>query len=91
MFNYLKEIGLLTAVVYGIVESLEKFGVKKKYAHLLAIPIGIIVSIIGFPIDAMVNKILYGVIIGILSVGSCDTACNVVSVFKKETTPSEKK
>lgn len=80
MLNYLKEMGLLTAVVYGIVESLEKFGVKKKYAHLLAIPIGIIVGIIGFPTDTIVNKILYGIIMGVLSVGICDTVCNVVNV-----------
>ena len=83
MLSYLKDIGLLTVLVYSIVESLEKFGVKRKYAHLLAIPIGVIISILGFPAEVILTRVIYGFVIGILSVGSCDTVCNAVDVFKK--------
>lgn len=84
MINYLKEIVLLTAVVYSIVESLEKFGLKEKYAHILAIPIGIIVGFLGFPFEGIVNKFIYGIIMGILSVGSCNMTCNIVKIMKKD-------
>ena len=82
MLENLNEIWLLTALVYAVVESLEKFGVSRKYAHLLAIPIGISISLLEFSTSNILNKIFYGVIIGILSVGTCDTACNVVDTFK---------
>jgi hypothetical protein len=82
MLDYLRDIGLFTALVYAIVESLEKFGISKKYAHLVAIPIGIGISFLGFPVNGVMNKVFYGVIIGLLSVGTCDTACNAVGIFK---------
>lgn len=84
MIDHLKDIGLLAALVYAIVEGLEKLGIRRKYAHLLAIPIGIGISFLGFPSEAILNKIFYGVIIGILSVGTCDTACNAVDIFKNK-------
>jgi len=83
MINYLKEIALLTALVYSIVESFEKFGLKRKYAHMLALPIGVIISFLGFPVESILNRILYGITIGILSVGTCDTVCNAVNIIKK--------
>ncbi len=63
----------LIPIVYIIVETLEKFGLQKKYAHLLAIPLGGIFSF-GLLLNMSVYQhILYGVIIGIGAVGSCDT------------------
>ncbi len=82
MLENLKEIWILTALVYAFVESLEKFGLKKKYAHLLAIPIGICLSLLQFSTSNILNKIFYGIIIGVLSVGTCDTACNIVNSIK---------
>jgi hypothetical protein len=83
MIEHLKDIWIFAAIVYAIVEGLKKFGLNKKYAHILALPISIGLSVWGFPVDGVMNKVIYGVIIGILSVGSCDTACNVVNVFKE--------
>ena len=85
MLENFNEIWLLTALVYAFVESLEKFGLCRKYAHLLAIPIGISVSILAFPTSNIINKIFYGIIIGILSVGTCDTACNIAGTLKDKT------
>lgn len=90
MGNYIKDIALLTAVVYSLVESFEKFGLKRKYAHILAIPIGILTGFLGFPLEMIANRIFYGLIIGILSVGTCDTACNIVSIIRKETDNTKK-
>lgn len=84
MLENFNEIALLTAIVYAFVESLEKFGVSKKYAHLLAIPAGIGISLLGFSASTIPNKIGYGVIIGVLSVGTCDTTCNIVDTFKNK-------
>ena len=67
MLDDLKNISLLTAVVYGLVESLEKFGLKRKYAHILALPIGILISFLGFQTEKILIKILYGIIIGIVA------------------------
>lgn len=82
MLEHLKDIGLLTALVYSIVESLEKFGLSKKYSHLLAIPIGISLSLLELPVTGVLNRVFYGLIIGIISVGTCDTVCNIVNTFK---------
>ena len=88
MLENLNEIRLLTALVYAVVESLEKFGVSRKYAHLLAIPIGISISLIEFSTSNISNKIFYGIIIGVLSVGTCDTSCNIVAIFKDKSNKS---
>jgi len=85
--NY-NEIWILTALVYAFVESLEKFGLSRKYAHLLAIPIGISISLIEFSTSNLSNKIFYGIIIGVLSVGTCDTSCNIVDSFKDKSNKS---
>jgi Na+/serine symporter len=83
MLPYFSDIGLLVAIVYTIVETLEKFGMKRKHAHLLAIPLGIAVGIFAFEDEIFYRKVVYGIFVGILSVGSCDTACNLVDIFKK--------
>lgn len=82
MLDNLNEIWSLAVLVYAFVESLEKFGISRKYAHLLAIPIGIIMSFLEFPTNTILNKILYGIVIGVLSAGTCDTACNIIDTFK---------
>ena len=88
MLENLNDIAILTALVYSFVESLEKFGLSRKYAHLLAIPIGIIISLLEFSTINISNRIFYGVIIGVLSVGTCDTACNMVDTFKDKVNKS---
>ena len=82
MLGNSNDILLLTSLVYSFVESLEKFGLRKKYAHLLAIPIGIIISVLEFPAFSILNKIFYGIVIGVLSIGTCDTACNIADIVK---------
>ncbi|AWK52176.1 hypothetical protein DIC82_14735 [Clostridium beijerinckii] len=88
MLENFNEIWLLTALVYAFVESLEKFGVSRKYAHLLAIPIGVIISFLQFSTSNILNKIFYGVIIGVLSVGTCDISCNIVDTFNDKSNKS---
>jgi hypothetical protein len=88
MLENFNEIWLLTSLVYALVESFEKFGVCKKYAHLSAIPIGISISILEFSTGTILNKIFYGIIIGVLSVGTCDTACNIIDTFKDKSNKS---
>lgn len=81
MLENLEEIWILAALVYAVVESLEKFGMKRKYAHLLAIPIGVCVSFLKFSTSSILNRIVSGIAIGVLSVGTCDTACNIAGTL----------
>ncbi|MCT4619841.1 MAG: hypothetical protein N4A62_10690 [Marinisporobacter sp.] len=71
------KIGILVAVIYGIVETLEKFGLAKKYAHLLALPLGVVGSFFFLQFSSIAEYIVYGLFAGIASVGTCDTFCNV--------------
>lgn len=75
-------IAFLVTVIYGIVETLEKFGLKKKYAHLLAIPLGILGSFFFIPSISTREHFIYGTLAGFISVGTCDTLCNVVDNIK---------
>lgn len=77
------DFGLLVALVYSVTETLEKFGVERKYAHLLAIPLGVLSSFWGLHCASNIDSIVYGVLIGLGAVGSCDTLCNVVNSLKK--------
>lgn len=81
MLENLDEIWILAALVYAVVESLEKFGLKRKYAHLLAIPLGIGASFLKFSTSSILNRIVSGIAIGVLSVGTCDTACNIAGTL----------
>ena len=73
------ELGLLVALVYSIVESLEKFGLDRKFAHLTAIPLGILSSFGLLQCASIREYFMKGLFIGIGAVGTCDTACNVVA------------
>lgn len=73
--------GALIPVVFIIVETLEIFGVKQKYAHLLAIPLGIIFSFGVLQNISEYQNLLYGIIIGIGAVGSCDTLTHIREIF----------
>ncbi|WHH57882.1 hypothetical protein [Petroclostridium sp. X23] len=75
---------LLIPIVYALVETLEKFGLKRKYAHLLAIPLGILVSFLGLDNLLIREYVFYGILIGVGAVGTCDTLCNAVGVLKDE-------
>lgn len=72
------KIGILIAVVFGIVEIAEKFGLAKKYAHLIALPLGILGSFLFLKLPSASDHIIYGLFTGIAAVGSCDTICNVI-------------
>ncbi|MTI48574.1 hypothetical protein [Sporosalibacterium faouarense] len=78
------KIILLISIIYGIVETLEKFKLQKKYAHLLAFPLGIIGSFLFLQLSSIKEYILYGIFIGITSVGTCDTFCNIFEVIQKD-------
>jgi hypothetical protein len=78
------KILILTSLVYGIVETLEKFGLEKKYAHLLALPLGILGSFVIIPATSIAEYVLHGIYAGLLSVGTCDTLCNIVSSASKK-------
>lgn len=75
---------VLILVAYAIVETLEKFGVKRKYAHLAAIPIGLALSFLVLNGITLAGHILYGILIGLGAVGSCDTLCNIVDTLQKD-------
>lgn len=77
------EIGLLIALVYSVVESLEKFGLDRGLAHLIAIPLGILSSFVLLQCTSIREYVVNGLIIGIGAVGSCDTACNIAEKVKK--------
>lgn len=77
------DIGFLISLVYGIVETLEKFGLKRKYAHLLAFPLGILGSFLYLKLGAFREYIAYGLLIGLASTGTCDTLCNAFEIGKR--------
>lgn len=76
------DASFLIAVVYGIVETLEKFGMERKYAHLLAIPMGFLTSFLFLNCSTFKEYMLMGLLIGIGAVGTCDTICNTVNSIK---------
>lgn len=73
---------LLIPVAYAIIETAEKFGLSRKYAHLLAIPLGILLSFLGTNNLSIKEYIFYGILIGLGSVGACDTLCNSMDLIK---------
>ena len=70
------QFAALIPIVFVIVENIEKLGVKKNIAHLLALPIGIIVSFGVIPDKNIFENIVYGLLIGFGAIGTCDTICN---------------
>lgn len=76
--------GVVIAVIYGIVETLEKFGVARKYAHLIALPLGVLCSFLFLEFSSPSEYILNGLLFGLVSVGSCDTFCNIVNSIKEK-------
>ncbi|QZY54368.1 hypothetical protein [Crassaminicella profunda] len=79
------KIGILIAVVFGIVETLEKFGLAKKYAHLIALPLGVIGSFFFLELPSTAEYIIYGLFSGVAGIGTCDTLCNVLGNIKEHT------
>ena len=71
------DIGILVVLVYSIIETLEKFGINRRYAHLLSIPLGLVFSflVLHGPLNELIIK---GLLIGFGSVGACDASCNIV-------------
>ena len=81
------DIGVLVVLVYSIVETLEKFGINRKFAHLLAIPLGLVCSLIVLQ-GSLKELIIKGLLIGFGAVGTCDTSCNIVDWMKSKKTSS---
>lgn len=77
------ELGLLVALVFSIVESLEKYGLDRKFAHLIAIPLGILSSFGLLQCTSIQEYLIKGLFIGIGAVGICDTVCNVVATVQE--------
>ncbi|QXM07415.1 hypothetical protein KVH43_06975 [Crassaminicella indica] len=84
------KIGILIVVVFGITETLEKFGLAKRYAHLIALPLGVLGSFLFLKFSSTAEYIIYGLFTGIASVGTCDTVCNVVSNIKTKNYTDQK-
>lgn len=76
------ELLILIGFVYAIVESLEKLGLSRRIAHLLAIPLGILSSFGLLQCASILECFAKGLLIGICAVGTCDTACNILAKFK---------
>ena len=76
------ELWFLAVLVYGIVETLEKFGLRRRFAHLLAIPLGILSSFSLLTCNSLKDYIFEGLVIGIFAIGACDTTCNIVDVAR---------
>jgi len=70
------QFAALIPVVFAIVETIERLGVKKNIAHLLALPIGIIISFAIIPDKNVFEHIVFGILIGFGAIGTCDTICN---------------
>jgi hypothetical protein len=79
------KIGILIAVVFGIVEILEKFGLAKKYAHLIALPLGVMGSFFFLNLPSTGEYVIYGLFSGVAGIGTCDTLCNVFGNIKYNT------
>jgi len=80
------QFAALIPIVLVIIETIEKLGVKKNIAHLLALPIGIIISFGVIPDKNIFENIVYGILIGFGAIGTCDTIYNgkeVINVKKK--------
>ena len=78
------ELAFAIAFVYAIVESLEKFGLSRRIAHLLALPLGIITSYAYLPGTSIREHLLKGMLIGLAAVGTCDSTCNVIDLSKRK-------
>ncbi|KLU67339.1 hypothetical protein DEAC_c05510 [Desulfosporosinus acididurans] len=77
------DLSVLIVIVYSIVETLEKYGVSPKTAHLFAIPLGFISSFL-FLSGTIKEHLLEGLLIGFGAIGVCDTASNLLSWVKSK-------
>ena len=77
------ELGLLVALVFSIVESFEKYGIDRKFAHLIAIPLGMFTSYGLLQCTSIKEYLIKGLFIGIGAVGISDTVSNVVATVKE--------
>jgi hypothetical protein len=87
------QFAALIPAVYVIVEGLEWLGCPRRIAHLLGLPIGILVSFLIIPGNALGEKIVYGLLIGLGAAGTCDTVGNCRRVLRrsrKSTRPGKK-
>jgi hypothetical protein len=78
-----EDVIFLIILVYSVMETMEKFGVSRTIAHLLAIPIGIIVSYAFLNSKSIFESVTKGILIGATAVGTCDTNCNIIDFAKR--------
>jgi hypothetical protein len=71
-------------VVNAMIEIAEKFGLKRKYAHLCAIPLGLLISFLAIANVTVAQNIIFGFVIGIGAAGSCDTLGNCKAIAKPD-------
>lgn len=70
------QFAALIPIVLAIVKTIEKLGVRKNIARLLALPIGIVVSFGVIPDKNVFEHIVFGLLIGFGAIGTCDAVCN---------------
>lgn len=82
------DLWFLMSVVYAIVETLEKHGIKRSIAHLLAIPVGVLSSFAFLHCHSVKDCVIKGIFIGIAAVGACESTCNIADIAKNLRKPS---
>lgn len=84
----------LIPVVCAVVEAAARLGLKRKFAHLLALPLGPALCFLVMRDKTVAERILYGIIIGLGSIGTCETCRNGTRALfarKKASGPAKKK
>ncbi|GEM_PF-799158 len=66
----------LIPVVCAVVEAMARLGLKRKIAHLLSLPLGLALCFLVMRDKTVAERILYGLVIGLGSIGTCETCCN---------------
>jgi hypothetical protein len=87
------EFAALIPAVFAVVEGLEWLGVKKFLAHLLALPLGVLVCFLVMPQQSIAVKIILGLLVGVGAAGTCDTVGNCRTLIRSKRKPksSDKK
>jgi len=79
------ELGFLAAIVLGLVEVVKRCGMPTKFVPLLAVIIGIGLSIL-ILVGGWGEMIISGIVIGLTAVGLFSGASNVYKGFVKSKT-----
>lgn len=81
----------LIPVEFAIIEALVKIGLKRNLAHLCALPLGVLISFLVIDNKSVIENLIYGLLIGLGSIGTCDTICKNVEIIKAKRNPHKPK